>query len=612
MFWTKGSDRHIAGLCVVVAAVCVGGIIALRTRLPFFNVAVIPITAISIAGILFLRIGAASGFSCIWILTMPPIVYSTLGIRGGSTFSLGVLAASVIIFYVPGLSNYAYSPDKTVRVIGVYLLLFIIMFVYETVRVSKSRNVDKLTRTLKYERDEFSVMLNNLKTGIFLMDKNLIIQDTYSRQLLDILGTSDLRGKKFTSLLTSCLTSAEISTITDFFDMVRTRRFDTDMLEDINPLQELNYKPVGSGAAKILKCGFIPIDHDSGDTLIMGNIEDITVKVELQKKLLQEEAKRHEEMSALFEMLQIDRSVFNDFIEDVEYEFDTINDILKNSRVSSKEALVAIFQSIHAIKANSIIIGLNSYSRKIHNIETLIKQLQEKPDVIFDDILALTVRIEEIMKAKDGFKASVERIKSFSSGESRKSAADILSESLERAANRTAGGLGKKVVLDTAGIDADALNYVPRRVVKESLLQLVRNAVFHGIESPKERVKSGKNESGRINVSVKHEDGKIHIKFQDDGRGLDFEKIKERAQKMHIIKKSDGAEDKSRIFQAIFMPGFSTAESAGMYAGRGIGLNLVRSRIKELDGAIKTQTESGKGTTFHIFLPVEKSAGEGI
>ncbi|MDR1256191.1 MAG: hypothetical protein LBJ86_00395 [Spirochaetaceae bacterium] len=612
LFWTKGNDKHTAEVCLFMASVCVAGIIALRTRLSFFKIAVIPVAAFAIVGIIFLNIGAAGGFSCVWIFIVPPIAYSALGIRAGSAFSLGVLAAAFVVFYMPGLSGFDYSLDKTFRVIGVYSLLFIIAHVYETVRMSKSRNVDNLNRTLKYERDEFSVMLNNLKTGIFLMDKDLIIQDTYSRLLLNILDTSDLSGKKFTGLLTSCLTSAEISTITDFFDMVRTRRFDAEMLEDINPLQELTYKPAGSGVVKILKCNFTPIDHDSGGTLIMGNIEDITVKVELQKKLVQEEAKRHEEMSALFEMLQIDRSVFNDFIEDIEYEFDTINDILKNSRVSSKDALTAIFQSIHSIKANSIIIGLNSYSRKIHDIETRIKQLQEKPDVIFDDILALTVRIEEIMKAKDEFKASIEKIKSFSSDESKKSAADILSESLERAASRTAANLGKKVILDTSGIDGEALNHAPRRVVKEALLQFVRNSVFHGIERPEERVRAGKKEDGLITVSLKFEGGNIHIKFQDDGRGLDFEKIKERARKMHIIKKTDGIEDNDRVFQAIFMPGFSTAESAGMYAGRGIGLNLVRSRIKELNGAIKTQTEAGKGTTFHIFLPVEKPSGEGI
>jgi chemotaxis protein histidine kinase CheA len=141
------------------------------------------------------------------------------------------------------------------------------------------------------------------------------------------------------------------------------------------------------------------------------------------------------------------------------------------------------------------------------------------------------------------------------------------------------------------------------------LLQLVRNAVFHGIESPEARGKAGKKEYGTIKISLNREGGKIHIKIQDDGKGLDFEKIKERARKMHIIKNNENIEDKSRIFQVIFMPGFSTAESASMHAGRGVGLNLVWTRIKEYNGAIKTQTEAGKGTIFHIFLPVKESAG---
>ncbi|MDR0383129.1 MAG: hypothetical protein LBH50_04000 [Spirochaetaceae bacterium] len=610
LFWQRDAGMRTAEVCVTIAAICVGGIIALRTRLPFFNVAVIPIAAFAIAGIVFLRIGAAGGFSCVWIFIVPPMAYSVFGIRTGAAFSFAVLAAAAAVFFIPGLAYYEYSLDQSFRVISVYSLLLVIIFIYELVRVSKSRSVNRLNRALKYERDEFAVMLNHLKTGIFLMDKDLIIQEPYSELLHSILDTRYLSGRKFTSLLTSCLTSAEISTITDFFDMVITRRFDDEMLEDINPLHELNYKSDGSAVPKILKCAFTPINRESGVTLIMGDIEDITAKVELQKKLQQEEVKRHDEMSALFEMLQIDRSVFNDFIEDVEYEFDTINDILKNSKISSKDALTDIFQSIHAIKSNSIIIGLNSYSKKIHDIETFIRQLREKAEVSFDDILALTVRIDEIMKNKDGFKTSVEKIKSFSSDEGRKSAVDILSESLNRAAQRAAGNMGKKAVLNFDGIDAEALDRAPRRAVKEALLQLVRNAAFHGIESPEERVRAGKKEYGLITVSLKREGEKIHIKLQDDGRGLDFEKIKERAERMHIIKKDENVENKNRIFQAIFMPGFSTADSAGMYAGRGIGLNLVYSRIKEHDGAIKTQTEAGKGTIFHIFLPVEKLSGE--
>jgi two-component system chemotaxis sensor kinase CheA len=163
--------------------------------------------------------------------------------------------------------------------------------------------------------------------------------------------------------------------------------------------------------------------------------------------------------------------------------------------------------------------------------------------------------------------------------------------------------------VDTSGVDGAALLQAPRRLVKEVLLQLVRNAVFHGIESPEDRVKKGKKETGSIVFSLKREDEKVHIVLKDDGQGLDFEKIRQRAEKMHLIKKNEIIENKNLIYQAIFMPGFSTAGSEGMHAGRGVGLDLVYSRIKENNGTIRIQTEAGCGSIFHIFLPVQNTQG---
>jgi chemotaxis protein histidine kinase CheA len=92
--------------------------------------------------------------------------------------------------------------------------------------------------------------------------------------------------------------------------------------------------------------------------------------------------------------------------------------------------------------------------------------------------------------------------------------------------------------------------------------------------------------------------------LHDDGKGLDFDKIRVRAEQMHLIKKGDTSIDNNHLLQAIFAPGFSTAEQAGMHAGRGMGLSLVRERIKEANGLIKVQTEKGKGTVFTILLPI--------
>ena len=598
---------QIGVVFMTLAIACIAGIAALRTRLPFFAPALIPVILLVANCLEFFRLGFGNGFSGLWVFVIPPLVYFIAGRKIGFCISLAIFVAILIFIFFPRLSIYYYSKEKIPRIITIYLLLFVTAHIYEYIRNSKEKNLKKLNKLLKAERDEFAIMKDSLKTSLFLIDKDLIIQDNYSRLLENTLGIINLNCRKFTDLLASSLTGAEISTISDFFDMVLERRFDADMLDDINPIQELNYISNEGGAPKTLRCAFAPINRASGETVILCNIEDITAKVELQKQFQREEAKHQEEMNTLFEVLQIAPEVFNDFIEDAEYEFETINNILKNSRVSSKGTLATIFQSIHAIKANSIILGLNNYSQKLHEIESYIKDLQAKADVGFDDMLCLTVRIESVMGDKDNFRKSVEKIKAFSIDGVRKNTADILLENLNRTAERAALSSGKKVEMDTSGIDAAAIESAPRRLVKEVLLQLVRNAVFHGIESPDERLAKGKKESGLVAVSVNIENERIHIKLQDDGKGLNFEKIRQRAEQMHLIRKNEKIEDKNRIYQAIFIPGFSTAGSEGIYAGRGVGLDLVRSRIKEHNGTIKIQTEAGKGSIFHIFLPLQNS-----
>jgi two-component system chemotaxis sensor kinase CheA len=154
-------------------------------------------------------------------------------------------------------------------------------------------------------------------------------------------------------------------------------------------------------------------------------------------------------------------------------------------------------------------------------------------------------------------------------------------------------------------LDGVVLEYGPRRIIKEVLTQLVRNAVYHGLETPEERAALGKDAEGLVKLSIKFVDNKIHLKLADDGKGLDFDKIRKKAESLHLFKNKEEAKDKNYLLQAIFSPGFSTAETADVHAGRGIGLNLVRERIKDLHGSIKLQSEPGKGTTFNIYIPLD-------
>jgi len=458
------------------------------------------------------------------------------------------------------------------------------------------------------ERDEIAVMKDSMQIGLFFMDKNNIIQDHYSRYLEEMLSETNLFGKVFTDVIADSVTPNELQIIKDYFDMVINHSFDQEMLDDINPLNELHYTNTRNGIKKVFQCGLATVERGRGETFILVTVYDITLKVELQKKLQEEQNKRQEEMQSVFELIQVDPGVFDDFMKDMEYEFDTIDKILKDKKMSTHDTLVKTYQSIHAIKSNAVILGLNVFGNKVHALESLIKKLREqKEEVPFNEMLNLTMEIEKLSNDRESFKMVIEKLKSYTGSAGvggRKQNVNVLIESLAKTVDKAAADMGRKIRFVNE-VDAAVVEMGPRRVMKEILMQLIRNSVAHGIEPPEERVAKGKNETGIIKLTIKLVNNIANIELRDDGRGLDYKKIAEKAVRNNIIKKED-ATNKNMLVKAIFAPGFSTAENEGMHAGRGIGLNLVRDRIKEVRGAIKLHSEPNKGTLFLITIPIER------
>jgi len=227
----------------------------------------------------------------------------------------------------------------------------------------------------------------------------------------------------------------------------------------------------------------------------------------------------------------------------------------------------------------------------------------------FDDMLSLTFEIEKLVQEKEGFRPIIEKINSFKvKEEERKSSEALLIESLHKTVDRAAADMEKKVRFIATDIDTEALEKGPRQVMKEVLMQLVRNSVAHGIESPTDRLDCGKKEAGIIRLSIKTRGQNIHVKLGDDGRGFDYKKIAEKALQKNIIKAED-AENREALFKVLFSPGFSTANTENVHAGRGIGLNLVQDRVRAAKGSLTVQTELGKGTVFNIVFPASSQSG---
>jgi len=462
------------------------------------------------------------------------------------------------------------------------------------------------------ERDEIAAMKDSMKIGLFYMDQNYVIQDHYSRYLEELLSEENLFGKLFTDVIADSVTPTEMAGILDYFGMVLERNYDQEILDDINPLNELHYINARTGDRKVFQCAFATVERGHGEVFLLVTVYDITTRVELQQKLAEEEGRRQEEMQSVFELIQVEPAVFGDFVEDMDVEFGNIDKIQKNSGLNAHDALVKIYQSVHAIKSNAVILGLNVFGNKVHNLESKIKKLREQgSEVPFVEMLNLTVDIEKISDEREKFKEIINKLQSYSSGGGgERQNVKVLVESLAKTTDRVAQDLEKQIKFVATDVEPEALDNSPRRVVKDILMQLIRNSAVHGIEVPEERKKRGKNETGIVKLSIKSsEDHKhVHVKLSDDGNGIDYKKIAQKALQKNLIKKEE-ADNKDTLLKVIFMPGFSTADVETVHGGRGIGLNLVRDRIKEVNGTIKIRSEEGKGTLFLISLPAQKKQG---
>ncbi len=163
--------------------------------------------------------------------------------------------------------------------------------------------------------------------------------------------------------------------------------------------------------------------------------------------------------------------------------------------------------------------------------------------------------------------------------------------------------LGKEIELVIKGEDTE-LDRTVIDEIGEPLLHLIRNSADHGIEPAEERIKAGKKAAGTIKLIAYQEGNKAIIKVEDDGRGLNIEKIKQKAEKSGIDTSGMSEQD---IKNLIFMQGFSTSEKVTDISGRGVGMDVVKTKISAIGGTIELLSEEGKGTSVIIRLPLTLS-----
>ncbi|WP_197408042.1 chemotaxis protein CheA [Lampropedia cohaerens] len=187
--------------------------------------------------------------------------------------------------------------------------------------------------------------------------------------------------------------------------------------------------------------------------------------------------------------------------------------------------------------------------------------------------------------------------------------ASQLFQRLPRLVHALAQRLGKQVRLETSG-DATELDKAVVERLTDPLIQLVRNSMDHGFETPAQRRQAGKPEVGRLQLAARHEGAEVVIEVRDDGRGLSREQLLARAHASGVAMDADAPD--AQVWQLAFTPGLSTSDAVTDISGRGVGMDVVQSNVHALGGRIAIESRVGEGTVVTLWLPLTLAITDGL
>ncbi|WP_029527612.1 hybrid sensor histidine kinase/response regulator [Polaromonas glacialis] len=226
-------------------------------------------------------------------------------------------------------------------------------------------------------------------------------------------------------------------------------------------------------------------------------------------------------------------------------------------------------------------------AESVNDVATVQRTIQRTIEATEDDLVAQGRQARELQR--DLLRTRMVQFES-------------VSERLYRVVRQTSKETGKQVRLDLHGGNLEMDRGMLDRMMP-AFEHLLRNCLTHGIEAPQDRIRAGKDAVGLITIQLRQEGNDISVQLGDDGAGLDLARIRAQGIKQGLVTASQSTDNEATA-NLIFLPGFSTAQEVTELAGRGIGLDVVRSEVISLGGRIKTSTVAGKGTEFTMVLPL--------
>jgi len=465
-------------------------------------------------------------------------------------------------------------------------------------------------KNLEQAKKETDNILHNVNEGFFLLDKEYKISSQYSSALEIIFSRKKLAHLNLLEFFSDKIPDNEINNTRRYLDLLFKDTINGHLIQDLNPLNdiEFTFDDKGSEVIKYLNFDFKKIKSKRSKTKeLVVTVRDVTQQVLLSEQLKKEEARREKLLQLMLSILDVEPQMLTDFSESTNRELEFIDEIMNRSEISDyNDLLIKVHRAVHLIKGNAKLLNIEYFAEQAHKFEDVIAEIQSRPKISNQEIEPLRKRLKEMQTGMEEMERIIEKMGQVLTHKDRRKKTDakLLLQSLQNLISSFSSDLGKKIKFDYKNFRS---NIIPDRyhlLVKEVLIQLVRNSISHGIETPEERKRLKKPIYGKIEISTFKKNGTVGFRLRDDGRGLQIEKLKERAVQSGKWKTEDiGRWGEKQIADLIFTSGITTSERADMISGRGVGMDGVKHRLKEHNGDIRIHFDREKYCEFEIILP---------
>ena len=523
-----------------------------------------------------------------------------------------------------------------------YFLIFVFFF------VRRLRETDAEAFAARRETQE---IMETVNTGLFLLDKDLNIGQQHSRALNSIVGSDRLAGENFTNVLRGRISDKDLKTTQQFIEQLYNPRVKEKLVDSLNPLHKVMLHNSSDDKGlnnRFLDFKFSRVYEDKDIARILVNVNDVSDAVYLEQRLEKERSQNDMQIEMLTTILNVNPKIINEFISNTQAHIERMNNILKNPGSSQYELegkLKAIYREMHSLKGEASALKLHSFTKIASEAEDKLHALQNQGQLSGNDFLQLAVHLDDLLSLSNTIATLGERInrsappKAATAKTTIASSDDILNSSVSKApiANHqpvnsidTDGGLdidldgenddrlsfynefakeiaarqGKQVQLKSNTLTQTDIPAHLAKPIKEISIQLLRNAVVHGIEEPSARHSAGKTEVGTIDLEVQDNGSDVTLVVQDDGQGIDYDSIRNKLSKEGRFSEEEASQlSQGDLLKQLFSSGFSTKEHADEDGGRGVGLDIIKAQVKDYNGKLNVNSELGQMTRFVITLP---------